>query len=447
MVALTPVCSPAVGQAAAPEPPAARKVPPPDLSDMKKVKKFQQQLAAMSVDEVARYLADRQRPEFGWALRALGNKGTAAIPQLVKLMGRKDMSWSALEYVIRTLLNHGDKGLTVLIELLKSDSPIAQRNAAWGLVKRNKPCKGAIAPLIAILKGKDEPAALCAVNALTLNGSAAADAVPHLIPLMFKTAHHTAGPGLAIEATGLDPKFIPTVIAHLTVKESDRDAQRIQLYVGARLLAIAGKDGTAAPELAAALGHKNPTVRQAAAQAIQTIGKPTRTDAVVKALNAAIAHDATRIDAAAGLVAIGASAKAAVPGLIKDLESGRVESMANLDYSYTCRAAEVLAFIPEALPALIEGLDSDKRVVSVGCSLTIRTDEVTVKRASLKLKEQLARSASPRESKLIAQKIRRIEMPLTTRNGMGRWRWSKRMRAMAAAVKAAAKTEAKTKAE
>jgi len=175
----------------------------------------------------------------------------------------------------------------------------------------------------------------------------------------------TASPCMAVEAIGLDPKWIPSVIEHVAVKESKPDSEALRLYVGARLLAAAGKDGAAA--LAKALGHKSRTVRLAAAQAIQKIGKQAKTAAVVKALNAALANDATRIDAAAALVAIGASAKAAVPGLIKDLESGQINMLRSLDYRYACRAADVLALIPEAVPALIEGLGSDKEIVRIGC--------------------------------------------------------------------------------
>jgi len=77
-----------------------------------------------------------------------------------------------------------------------------------------------------------------------------------------------------------------------------------------------------------------------------------RTDGLEKALNNALAEDALRVDAAAALVAIGASAKAAVPGLMKDLESGELVALRSMDYEYRSRAAEVLARIPEAGPAL-----------------------------------------------------------------------------------------------
>ena len=362
LVLLMPLCPPAAGQSTAPAVPdaeMARKVEALDLSDRSKA---QQQLDAMSAEEVARYLTDPRAPQFSWAMAALRKKGHAAIPHLVKLMGRNDVGYSPM----LALLNIGDKSLPILIELLKGDNQTARRNAAWALNKRNKPCKDAIAPLIEVLKGKDEVAAGYAIAPLIPNGKDAADAVPHLIPLAFKRSRTSAAPYMAVEAIGLDPKLIPSVIEHVAVSKGDPKSDRLRQYVGARLLAAAGKDGAAA--LAKALGHKSQTVRLAAAQAIHKLGKQVKTDAVEKALNAAIADDATRVDAAAALVAIGASAKAAVPGLIKDLESGRVMHMASLDTRYECRAADVLSSIPEAVPALIEGLGSDKRMVRLGCA-------------------------------------------------------------------------------
>ena len=112
---------------------------------------------------------------------------------------------------------------------------------------------------------------------------------------------------------------------------------------------------------------KSLAVRLAVAKAIQKIGPEVRTEAVEKALNAALADDDLRIDAAVALVAIGASAKAAVPGLMKDLESGEIVPMRSMISRYRCGAAVVLATIPEAGPALLEGLSSDKEIVRLGC--------------------------------------------------------------------------------
>jgi HEAT repeat protein len=376
-----------------------------DLSDTSKA---QQQLDAMSADEVARYLTDPKDPQFSWAMAALRKKGEAAIPHLVKLMGRNDLGFFGGMSPTHALLDIGDKGLPPLIELLKGESPTARRNAAWALMKRNKPCKDAIAPLIEVLKGKDEEAAGYAAAALAPNSKDAADAVPHLIPLAFKLTK-THAPCLAVEAIGLDPCLIPNVIEQVAGASGEpaSDAFRLWVCVGARLLAAAGKDGAAA--LAEALGHEKTTVRLAAAQAIQKLGKQAKTDAVEKALNAAIANDATRVDAAAALLAIGASAKAAVPGLIKDLESGQVELLASLTLRYMCRSAEVLALIPEAVPALIEGLGSDKEMVRIGCVWAMPTDTATAKQVVPKIKGLLARSTSPLEQELAVEKLYQLD--------------------------------------
>ena len=288
-----------------------------DLSDTNKVRR---QLDAMSADEVARYLTDPKDPQFGWALAALRNKGEAAIPHLAKLMGRSDLGFGWMAPPL-ALLQIGDKGLPSLIALLKSDNPTARQRAAWALARRKKPCKDAIAPLIEVLKGKDESAAGYAASALAPNGK----------------------------------------------------------------------------------------------------------------------------DAAAALVAIGASAKAAVGGLIKDLESGRVMLLATTDLRYACRAAEVLALIPEALPALIEGLSSDKEIVRIGCAWAMPTDKATLRQVVPKLKGLLARSTSDREQELVVAKLYQLDPDWVRRAAGGPktrtpWRprhWHNVIKKVVAAAKAA----------
>ena len=120
----------------------------------------------MSADKVARYLTDPKDPQFSWAIAALGRKGEAAIPQWCKLMGRDDLGAGFWMTAPQALLGLGDKGLPPLIELLKGQSLIARRTAAWALIKRNKPCPEAIAPLVDLLKGSDEEAGGYAAAAL-----------------------------------------------------------------------------------------------------------------------------------------------------------------------------------------------------------------------------------------------------------------------------------------
>ena len=370
----------------------------------------------MSADEVARYLTNPKDPQFSWAMAALRKKGEAAIPHWVKLMGRDDLGVGWINPSL-ALLEIGDKSLPSLIDLLKGDNQTARRTAAWALKTRNKPCKEAIAPLIEVVKGKDEEAAGYAAAALIPNGRDASDAVPHLIPLAFKITARTDAPCMAVEAIGLDPKLIPSVIEHVTVKDAEPESEAVRVAVGARLLAASGKDGAAA--LAEALGHKSQAVRLAVAQAIQKLGRQARTDAVERALNAAIADDAACVDVAAALVAIGASAKAAVPGLIKDLETGQVDMLASTDLRYRCRAAEVLALIPEAVPALIEGLGSDKEIVRIGCVWGMPVDKATAKQVLPKIKELLARSTSRREQELVVEKLHKLA-PDWVRQAAGR---------------------------
>jgi len=325
---------------------------------------------------------------------ALQRKGEAAIPELVRLMERDDLgySWTSPP---RALLDLGDKSLPSLIKLLKGNNKTARRRAAWALMKRNRPCKEAIVPLIDILKeNNDDSASGYAAAALIPNGKDSIDAVPHLIPLAFRITH-THSFFMAVEAIGLDTKLIPRVIGQVATNDNNPEARRLRIYTGARLLAASGKDG--AVVLAEALGHKNLSVRLAAAQAIQQLGEQAKTDAVVKALNTLAVDETTRVDAAAALVAIGASAETAVPGLIKDLERGRVDFLASTDLRYSCRAADVLALIPEALPAVIEGLGSDKEIVRIGCVWSLSSDKATVERAFPAILRVLAQSTSQRE--------------------------------------------------
>jgi hypothetical protein len=328
----------------------------------------------MSVDDVAKYLADPNRPEFGWAFQALRKKGEAAVPHLAKLMGREDLGagWTA---PAEALLDVGDEALPALLDLVRSDNPVARRHAAWALMRRNRPAKGAIEPLIEIVKGRDKVAAGYAAAALAPNGKDAAQAVPHLIPLAFEIGARTVAAKMAVQAIGLEAKWIPRVVELVAAGEKGPASEALRVELGAGLLAASGKDGAEA--LAKAVSHKKLAVRLAATKGIRGAGPHARTDAVEKALNEALADDALRADAAAALVAIGASAKAAVPGLMKDLESGELVRLRSMGYRYRCQAAEVLAVVPEAGPALAEGLSSDKKMVRMGCLWAL------VKRADL----------------------------------------------------------------
>jgi HEAT repeat protein len=347
-------------------------IPPLDLTDTIRA---QRQLDAMSADQVAKHLTDPKSPEFSWAFQALRKKGEAAIPHLAKLMEREDLGVGWINPP-SALLEIGDKSVPTLIDLLQSDNPVARRHAAWALMKRNKSAKDAIKPLIEVVKGKDKEAAGYAAAALAPNGRDALEAVPYLVPLTFDIGSRTHAPIMAVEAIGLDANLIPDVLKQVAADDENSESQALRIELGSRLLAAAGKTGAAA--LAEAVEHKNLRVRLAATKGIRGIGPEVRTDALEKALNNALVENALRADAAAALVAIGASAKGAVPGLMKELEAGELVALRSMDYEYRSRAAEVLATIPEAGPALIEGLSSDKKIVRIGCLWAL------VKRANLK---------------------------------------------------------------
>ena len=329
----------------------------------------------------------------------------SAIGALLKVGSRNALGlWS----IINNRLEDPDSVVPLLVRQLRDQDQDARRIAAWVLMKRKKPCKEAIAPLIDILEDDDESAPGYAAAALIPNGKAARDAVPLLIPLSFNV-RHTAAPYMAIEAIGLDPKFIPAVIEHVAAgSKKNVRSQAMVSWIGVRVLAAAGTDGV--PALAKALGHENLAVRLTAALTIQKLGKSAKTDAVARGLAALIANDKTRAEGAAGLVAIGVSAEAAVPGLIKDLESGQVDMMETTELRYTCRAADVLATIPQAVGALLDGLHSDKAMVRIGCLQAMPADAASAKLALPRIKALLlAASTTERDKEWIVKALYRLD--------------------------------------
>lgn len=398
------------------------------------------------------------------ALGAIGPGAAAARPALVKAM--KDEHAGVREYALGALirirsggmlglwsfikrLDNPDSVVPPLVRQLGDKDQAVRRMAAWLFMKRRKPCKEAIAPLIEVLKDDDQSAPGYAAAALIPNGKDAREAVGLLIPLSFNVGH-TAAPYMEIEAIGLDPRLIPAVIEHVDAGSKNKARSRATVsWIGVRVLAAAGADGAEA--LAEALGHENPVVRVTVARTIQKLGKSAKTDAVAKGLASLIANDKTRAEGAAGLVAIGVSAKAAVPGLIKDLESGQVFLMESLDVRYTCRAADVLATIPEAVGALLDGLNSDKRMVRIGCLKAIPTDAATVKLAVPRIKAfLLAESTSKRDKQWAVEALFRLD-PKWVRRAVNKSKPKARLprywRNMVPAVVAAARAEAKKNGE
>jgi len=370
------------------------------------------QLAPMSTAELARYLADPKDPQFSWAFYALQDRGEEAIPYLIKLMERDDLDNGWMDPMV-ALLKIGDKSIPPIVELLKSDNPIARRNAAWALARRNKPCKEAIVALVELLKGKDGETAGYAAAALAPDGKDASVAVPFLIPLAFRQTD-SLSPDIAVEQIGLDPKLIPAVISQLTDPQDTSqpdpwhvrtDAWRIGIAV--KLLQAAGTDGV--PALTEALANKNTLVRLAAAETIQRLGGKAKTDPLEMALNSALSKDDTRVEAAAALVAIGAPAKAAVPGLVKDLEFGKLEVPETLELRYRCRAATVLATIPEAGSALVRGISNSNEMVRIGCMEALPNDGPTAKDAIPKIKEDLISTKSPAEQYMAVKALFRLD--------------------------------------
>lgn len=427
-----PLCLPATQPASAP---ASRRAIEPLPSDYVKAARM---LEAMGADEVARHMEDPKGRHFYSALQALRNKGQAGIPHLVRLLEREDIDHSQWR-VRKALVELGEKSLPHVVRLLESENPHGRCSAALVLSEMKRPYRPAIRPLIEMVKSKDREAAGHAAVGLAVNGKDASEAVPHLIPWAFK--YHPYSYANAIEAIGLDASLIPDVVQRLGAPNDGQLGQRVRLWVGSTLLGATDRNG--APALAGALGHRKQLVRVAAARGIAKLGKEARTHAVEKALRASIADDAVRVDAAAALVAIGASAREAVPGLIRDLESGKVEMRVTTDLVYKCRAAEVLAKIPEAVPALVAGLESDKGLVRIGCVYALVIDEPSARRHLPKIKALLVRSESEREQELIVVRLHK-HIPKWVRKAAGGVKWpSKHYHPVAHAVARTLKAEAK----
>jgi HEAT repeat protein len=359
-----------------------------DLTDISKARKA---FAAMSTDELSKYLTNPKKPEFSWAFGALQDRGEEAIPHFIKLMERDDLGAGWI-YPMEALIQIGDKSVPAIVDVLVGKNERGRRNAAWALMKRNKPCEAAIAPLIEILKARDAEAAGYAAAALAPNGKDAKGALADLIPLAF-SLKDSASPRMAIEAIGLDPTLIPEVIRYIADGANRVKTDRmLHIETGAELLHGAGKEGV--PQIADALANEETSVRLAAILAIQRLGKAATSDAVEAALKTAITNDDNQVEAAAALVAIGASANAAIPGLIQELRSGELVPLASTELRYSCRAVVVLGTIPEAVPALVEALDSDNEKIRIGCLCALSVHAPNATLAIPKIKKLLVASKS-----------------------------------------------------
>ena len=295
-----------------------------------------------------------------------------------------DLAYSTMKKVAR----HGPSAVPPMIDLLKRGGR-PRLHAVRVLAMIGKPAKEAVGPLVEIFEKETDTRGAIAYALAMIGPDARTKAAPALIPLLgapYREAHDFF---YALERIGIDAKDVPAVLKHAAALEDvPRLAHRYPL-----VLAWGGKG--AVPALVEAVGHEKPHVRDIAIRSLGKIGPDAKTDAAVKALVAASKDAGTRVAAAEALVAIGASARVAVPGLIRDLETtGRVDLLRSTELRYTCPAAVVLGRIPEAVPALVEGLDSDKEMVRIGCLVALSAHGKKAEVALPSIKKILATSGA-----------------------------------------------------
>ena len=228
------------------------------------------------------------------------------------------------------------------------------------------------------------------------------------MPLAFKLARTSFAPRIAVKAIGLAPEQVPSVMEQVAIDDDQPNSRNLRIEIGGELLAAADRPAPGRwPRHWATRTGPSVVPRHRLSRNSERKSRAMRWRRPSMRRLPSTTRGATR---PLPWSPSAQSAKAAVPGLIRDLEKGQVAMLITTNLRYSCRAAKVLATIPESLPALIEGLDSDKPMVRIGCVWAMPTDKtIRPPRSCRGTKNGLARSTPGGERELIVERLSKLD--------------------------------------
>ncbi|HUS40739.1 MAG: HEAT repeat domain-containing protein [Pirellulales bacterium] len=285
--------------------------------------------------------------------------------QLAKLVDQLNSEDNAVQAAAAaTLARMGDAAapaVDALVEQLKDDDPHVRAHAARALGSIGDPAKGSAEALAVLIADKDETVRRATIHALRR----IKPGKDLIAPLMIK-ALGNADPQVVALATHnlaeVGPDIVPAMI---TAMDDERT-----VYWAILVLEELGPDAKdAVPSLAKALVHEDEEVRHEAAQALRAIG-PGAQDAIPQ-LIAALDDQFVQMPAALALGSIGPPAKDA-------LEKLRDVTKEDDDVMEVC-AIWAIASIEdddaklksETAPALVEFLVNDDQAVRRSAALAL----------------------------------------------------------------------------
>ena len=331
------------------------------------------------------------------AIASLAWMGPVAIPHLVKVLADPKFGATAAQGIAR----HGAKGVKDLVRSLDGDNFLTRYYACDALRRIGAPAKGAVAPLTRLLTDKDPRLRQGAASALGAIGPEARAAVPALIRLAARE-QDCAAALFALSAIRLTQHQVPDLLAGLPAVKTEA-----VLYHAADALATAGATGV--PELVKVLKDKRRPVRKSAVLALIKLGPQAANAEPV--LNELLADKDMRLHAVDALLALGASAKRAIPLLVKDLETdGRTQLLRTAEYRHDSPAAARLGKIgTDALPALLDGLETDRQLVRLGSLVALGMNGAKAKTALPKISRLLATTGDAMEREIAVGVFRQID--------------------------------------
>jgi HEAT repeat protein len=337
------------------------------------------------------------------ATYALSELGPEAIPHLIKVLPDEKLGWSV---AAKGIARHGEKAVPALLPCLASKDATTVRNAAQAVAQMGPRGKDAVPALVALLRTDDPDRWHAGAAALGRIGPAAKPAVPLLIRLLEEPGHFSAAAG-ALTGIGLEANEVAPVLAALGRARLDEEKRRTAPYYLPEALATAGAEGV--PELVKALRAPQTEVRLAAVLALEKLGP--RAAKAEDALNAALADASIRHEAVEALLAIGASAKQALPFLMTALETDGETTLARTtEMIHRSRAATSLGRMgADALPAVLEGLQDTNRKVRLGCLIAVAANGKRAIEATPKLKKLLVESADQAEQEYAVRALQAVD--------------------------------------
>jgi HEAT repeat protein len=280
----------------------------------------------------------------------MGPRAVAAVPALIEVLQRRKAVPGVREEAAEALGRIGEPAADIvpaLIAALKDDNAVVRQQAAQALGWIGPPARAATPALLAALKDDKEKVAAMACWSL---GRLGGEGVPLALLEVLQSGRDGPADMAGQALWQMDPaakKVVPALIALLS--KPPKETVRVRA-----LLVLLGP--IAVPDLAAALGKGEATLKQAAAEVLGQMGPVARTAVPALAQNL---HDKPlplKLSAALALAQIDPTRSDAVPLLADSLDNkATVEALADLGPSAQDAVAALIAALKHRDKAIREG--------------------------------------------------------------------------------------------